>query len=235
MVDPDGPSGLAIASLTSEQIHFLASLPKAELHAHLNGCIPLNTLRSLAAEYLSNASLSSNESDTDDDVKKGEEEKIIKDVLERLSAGVKLDEIGDFFGLFPAIYTLTSTPDALAKATNAVLDSFLEARPLAFSPSPSITYPDCTYLELRTTPRSTPHMSRRQYLITVLEQIQKRGRNAAALIVSTDRRMDVNTVRECVDLAVELKTEGWPIVRLCTPFALFGSFKYRTESSVVGV
>lgn len=203
MIDADGPSGLALASLTSEQIHFLASLPKAELHAHLNGCIPLDTLRSLAADHLQSTSGGS------------DEEKSIRDVLERLSAGVKLDEIGDFFGLFPAIYALTSTPDALARATNAVLDSFLEPHPLPTSSSHMSTqYADCTYLELRTTPRSTPHMSRRQYLLAVLEQIQKRGKDRAALIVSTDRRMDVNTVKECVDLAVELRAEGWPVVRL---------------------
>ncbi|KAJ3528526.1 hypothetical protein NMY22_g9379 [Coprinellus aureogranulatus] len=107
-----GPAAEALASLTQEEVSFLQSLPKAELHAHLNGCIPISTLEELAHEYI--ASSDSNTSS------KGMLEKI-----ENFKAGVRLERIADFFSLFPVIYTLTSTPNALRRVTRAVLNRFL--------------------------------------------------------------------------------------------------------------
>ncbi|KAF9516933.1 hypothetical protein BS47DRAFT_1371540 [Hydnum rufescens UP504] len=112
ILNVDGQSGRALASLSSSQISFLQSLPKAELHAHLNGCIPLSCLQDLAREL-------DGSEDTLDTIKKG---------LAVLQAGVNIDAIGDFFPLFPAIYHITSTPDAISVATSAVLDSFLASR-----------------------------------------------------------------------------------------------------------
>ena len=48
----------ALHALTPAQIVFLRALSKAELHAHLNGCIPVQVLRKLAAEQLDVASVS---------------------------------------------------------------------------------------------------------------------------------------------------------------------------------
>ncbi len=80
----------AINSLTPRKLSFIQSLPKAELHAHLNGSIPISVLRELAKE----SSISS-------------------EAISKLQNGVELNEIHDFFGLFPAIYALTATPEAL--------------------------------------------------------------------------------------------------------------------------
>lgn len=190
MLDPNGPSGRALASLTPEQLAFLQGLPKAELHAHLNGCIPLACLQTLACDVISG--------DTNNSLAAE-----IRESLSMLSSGVNLDEISDFFNLFPAIYAITSTPAALRTATVAVLDSFL-ARSADGQP------PDCSYLELRTTPRATPHMTRREYLLAVLAEVSLREQ--AALIVSTDRRMDVETASECVELAIDLRNGGYPVV-----------------------
>jgi len=46
-----GPAADALASLTPAQVTFLRSVEKAELHAHLNGSIPIGTLKELAREY----------------------------------------------------------------------------------------------------------------------------------------------------------------------------------------
>jgi adenosine deaminase len=132
---------------------------------------------------------------------------------------VRLDEISDFFQLFPAIYALTSTPEALAKATQAVLSSFLDPQ---LPPQPKIlnshhhvstkplsgtntgvvpTLPaaaQCTYLELRTTPRQTPQMSREVYLRTVLSTISASNYTTSqvSIIASLDRRMSREDVGE---------------------------------------
>ncbi|EJU04696.1 Metallo-dependent hydrolase [Dacryopinax primogenitus] len=182
---PDNPGGLAWRALSSAQQEFIKALPKAEVHAHLNGCIPLACLQELARDHAFNGGSMTAE------VQRG---------LAVLETGVVLSEISDFFGLFPAIYALTSTPPAVKKATQAVLASFLSTSP-----------PQCQYIELRTTPRKTPHMTAEEYLSTVLDVIESfEGR--AALILSVDRRMSVDDVSRYVELAKTLKREGRAIV-----------------------
>jgi adenosine deaminase len=188
-----GYAAAALASLTVEQIKFLWDLPKAELHAHLNGCIPISVLQNLAASQdLSSSTLNSA------DVHAG---------IEKLQNGVILEELHDFFGLFPAIYALTSTPDILATATRAVLAQFLDVDPDA---------PDgqsqAAYLELRTTPRESAYMTRRQYLEAVLREVERYPGERAALIVSLDRRMDTKTAEEVVGLAIHLQKESRRVV-----------------------
>ena len=187
----------ALNSLTPSQITFLQSLPKAELHAHLNGSIPVSVLQDLARESAGNIDSEAAQSG-----------------LEKLLNGVELREINDFFGLFPAIYALTSTPAALARATRSVLQLFLDG-----------PTPECTYLELRSTPRATPHMTRRKYVEVVLHEIDRFNRTAngngnggtrdsekAALIVSLDRRMNAAVAKECVDIAVSMRKKGRKVV-----------------------
>lgn len=70
-----------------------------------------------------------------------------------------------------------------------MLEQFLEAEWLGPNEPPQ-----CTYLELRTTPRKNEHMSREQYLDAVLQEIEKYPAEASALIVSLDRRMDSETM-----------------------------------------
>ncbi|KAL4069107.1 Metallo-dependent hydrolase [Scleroderma citrinum] len=193
-----GPSAAALHSLSPSEIRFLQSLPKAELHAHLNGSIPLQTLVELAQDLPPST-------DTDNE---------IAGTIERLRSGLTLDEISDFFPLFPAIYALTSTPSALSRATRDVLDAFLKPRN---DPLPGSIYtptPECAYIELRTTPRATAHLSRYTYLTTVLDEIEKFRPDQAALIVSIDRRMSDADAAECVHVAIALWDAGRRVVGL---------------------
>ena len=183
----------ALESLTQPQIAFLQNLPKAELHAHLNGSIPVDILQEMARGYAERSTSDASKST------------VVERGIEQLLKGVELKGIDDFFGLFPAIYALTSNRVALALATRAVLESFLEG-----------THPQCTYLELRSTPRATEHMTRLEYVETVLNEIDgfnsKSQRNVAALIVCLDRGMDSNAARECLDIAIYMKNNGRTVV-----------------------
>lgn len=192
------PTEAALRALTPSQLSFLERLPKAELHAHLNGSIPLALLQDLAREYTS----------TPDD-EASEESASVLATVQRLQSGATFNGIGEFFGLFPAIYALTSTPSSLKRATRAVLSHFLD--PCLPSTSTSAAS-SVVYIELRTTPRETPHMSRRVYLETVLDEIEARSPDAAALIVSLDRRMTPDVAREVLELAVQLRREGRRVV-----------------------
>ncbi|EJD49581.1 Metallo-dependent hydrolase [Auricularia subglabra TFB-10046 SS5] len=181
-----GPAAVALASLKRFERVFIALLPKAELHAHLNGCIPIETLRQLARDYAP---------------PEGEP----RVDLANLADGVVLDEIHDFFGLFPAIYALTSTPDALRTATRAVLQQFV---------GDDAANQGCVYLELRTTPRATAAMTREDYLLAVLEEVELYPKDRTALLVSVDRRMDESDAEEVVDLAIKLAKAGRRVVGL---------------------
>src|ERR1700753_1328227 len=112
----------AKASLSVEDVDFLKSLPKAELHAHLNGCIPLPCLQTLAAKRSESESQSQllNVAKEATNISSNINNAISKG-LKVLEQGVTLEEINEFFDLFPAIYALTSTPETLAIATRAVL------------------------------------------------------------------------------------------------------------------
>jgi adenosine deaminase len=203
-----GPGEAALRALTPSQLSFLERLPKAELHAHLNGSIPLPLLQDLAREYTPPPS-----DDAGVGVGVGVEADDILANLQRLQAGSAFSTIDDFFKLFPAIYALTSTPASLKRATRAVLSHFLDPR---LAPSSSSTSTSAVaavvYIELRTTPRETPHMNRRAYLETVLDEIEARSPDAAALIVSLDRRMTPDVAREVLELAVQLRREGRRVV-----------------------
>ena len=182
-----GPAAAALDSLSPSQIHFLQSLRKAELHAHLNGSIPISVLQELGSEYDSTDSQSYNKS--------------VKAGIAKLMDGPSLEKISDFFSLFPAIYALTSTPNSLRRATRAVLSTFLDG-----------DMPQCNYLELRTTPRQTDTMDRNQYLRVVLEELEYYDQSRVGLIISLDRRMGDDVLSECVMLAPELKAEGKRVV-----------------------
>lgn len=184
----------ALNTLSPSQINFIKKLPKAELHAHLNGCIPIALLQELAQEYTHREATS--QSVLPDAVKAG---------VDRLNEGIVLNEIHDFFGLFPAIYALTSSPETLALAARAVLQQFLD-------PSPHDGFPQAAYLELRSTPRESRAMTRMQYVETVLDEVEKYPPEQAALIVSLDRRMSDEVAKECIECAVKLKQHGRRVV-----------------------
>ncbi|KAI0757458.1 Metallo-dependent hydrolase [Daedaleopsis nitida] len=173
----------ALQSLTPAQIEFLQKLPKADLHAHLNGCIPFPVLQELANEYQTSATDGKPASSLPDAVLAG---------IEKLQNGIVLNEIDEFFNLFPAIYALTCNPTTLRRATRGVLEHFL---------SNADGYPQATYLELRTGPRETYAMSRMQYLEAVLDEVEH-----------LDRRMNSRVASECIECAVSLRKAGRRVV-----------------------
>jgi len=189
------PASDAIAALAPSQVDFLKALPKAELHAHLNGSIPLPVLQELANDY----------TPSDGDSGPGPALLVIQAGIEKLQNGVVLQDVHDFFPLFPSIYALTSTKEALARATEAVLAEFLEVKD-------GEEYPQATYLELRSTPRETTSMTRMEYVETVLYEVEKYRPDQAALIVSLDRRMAKEAADECVKVAFTLKKRGRRVV-----------------------
>lgn len=182
-----GPAAAALASLSTDQVAFIQSLPKAELHAHLNGSIPLPCLQELAREYAKRSDATQSTA--------------VQSGLEKLQKGVDLNAIDEFFGLFPAIYALTSTPKAVARVSEAVLSDFLDGE-----------RKQCSYLELRSTPRRTEHMTRMEYVEAVLEEVEKYSEDQAALIISLDRRMTSDEAEECIDIVLNLKAQGRRIV-----------------------
>lgn len=187
------PASDAINALTPSQVDFLKALPKAELHAHLNGSIPLPILQQLAKEYVPSGK------DTDQTLS------VIQSGVKRLQDGIMLEHIHKFFDLFPTIYALTSTKDALGRVTDAVLAEFLE-------PKDGEVYPQATYLELRSTPKKTTAMTRLEYAETVLDAVEKYRPDQASLIVSIDRRMSREVADECVEAAITLKKRGRRVV-----------------------
>ncbi|OSD05756.1 Metallo-dependent hydrolase [Trametes coccinea BRFM310] len=201
-----GHAAQALASLSPSQLAFLQKLPKAELHAHLNGSIPFPVLQQLATDFQSRSPGSGDPNDATGFTAPGALPDHVRAGIQRLQDGVVLNEIHDFFGLFPAVYALTSTPSALRHATRAVLEHFLEPQ------SDNGGYPQAAYLELRSTPRETPAMSRMQYIETVLDEVERYPPERAALIVSLDRRMDSRVAAECVECAVKLREAGRHVV-----------------------
>lgn len=183
----------AIKALAPSQVDFLKALPKAELHAHLNGSIPLPILQQLAKEYVPSGTGT------------GPTLSVIQAGIETLQSGVVFDDIHEVFNLFPAICALTSTKGALARASHAVLAEFLE-------PKDRETYPQATYLELRSTPKETLEMTRLEYIETVLDEVEKYRPDQAAFIVSLDRRMSKEVADECVEAAITLKKRGRRVV-----------------------
>ena len=55
-------------------------------------------------------------------------------------------------------------------------------------------------------------MDRERYLRVVLSEMKRYKPEQVALIVSLDRRMNVDVVRDCVRIASELKAEGERVV-----------------------
>jgi adenosine deaminase len=226
-VDIAGPGEAALRALSPSQLAFLDSLPKAELHAHLNGSIPLPLLQDLAREYTTSPPPPSDDATAPTTP-------LAADILAVLQTGTVLESIDDFFPLFSAIYALTSTPASLKRVTRGVLSHFLDPAPRAHGVGGAVAY-----IELRTTPRATAHMSRRVYLETVLDEVEARAPDAAALIVSLDRRMTPQVAQEVLELTVQLRREGRrivgmdlcgnPKVRCVSPSSPFFFFFLRTE------
>lgn len=128
----------------------------------------------------------------------------LQDPLEAMSKD-KAWDIMTFFPLFSKyIYELCSTPASIIYSTNAVLHDFRED--------------GVAYLELRTTPRSAPSMSKDKYVTTILSCIDNfpnRSDMPTYLILSVDRRNTSEEAMEVIDLAIRYQSSGVVGVDLC--------------------
>ena len=128
----------------------------------------------------------------------------LQDPLEAMSNDKEWDVV-TFFPLFSKyIYELCSTPASIIYSTNAVLRDFKED--------------GVVYLELRTTPRSSPFMSKEEYITTVLSCIQDFPDSSIMptyIILSVDRRNSLEEAIQVVDLAIQYRSRGIVGVDLC--------------------
>ena len=128
----------------------------------------------------------------------------LQDPLEAMSTDKEWDVV-TFFPLFSKyIYELCSTPASIIYSTNAVLRDFKED--------------GVVYLELRTTPRSSPFMSKEEYIATVLSCIQDFPDISIMptyIILSIDRRNSLEEAMQVIDLAIQYQSRGIVGVDLC--------------------
>jgi adenosine deaminase len=112
-----------------------------------------------------------------------------------------------FFPLFSRyIYALCNDLSSLIYTTNSVLEDFQAD--------------GVVYLELRTTPRAIPSASitKDDYVQTILDCLSKFNTSSSMktyLILSIDRRNDLATAFDVVDLAIKLRDQGVVGVDLC--------------------
>ncbi|TQV91846.1 adenosine deaminase [Cordyceps javanica] len=120
----------------------------------------------------------------------------LQDPLEVMPEGKHDYNIQTFFPLFSKyIYNLLVDEASIREATTAVLQGFHDD--------------GVVYLELRTTPRATAHLSAEAYVRTVLAAVADFGgahpRMRTRLILSVDRRHDAATAEAVVALATALR------------------------------
>jgi len=112
-----------------------------------------------------------------------------------------------FFPLFSRyIYALCNDLSSLVYTTNSVLKDFQED--------------GVVYLELRTTPRAIPsaNITKDDYVQTILHCISKFNASSSMktnLILSIDRRNDVSTALQVIDLAIKFRDQGVVGIDLC--------------------
>ncbi|KAI8807266.1 hypothetical protein BJ742DRAFT_318763 [Cladochytrium replicatum] len=157
-------------------LDFCRRLPKIELHAHLNGSLSPLTIQHLAQLH----SIS-----TLDRPQLPPPPKFLN------MAAHPEAQFHDFFPLFSYIHQLTADPHALRIATERTIAEFASD--------------GVVYLELRTTPRSTPFMTRNEYVGAVQDGICAALVSSPSIIVrlilSIDRRGSLETAMDTVALA----------------------------------
>ncbi|XP_062550057.1 adenosine deaminase-like protein [Armigeres subalbatus] len=158
---------------------FFHKIPKIELHAHLNGSLSNRTLKEL--RKLKYGQVSDDSS------------KHVDDSFYKITGGQSLS-LKECFQKFSYAHELTDQPETLAYATQSVIREFAEDNVI--------------YLELRTTPKSTTHMTKRQYLTTVLETIRQASKDFPSIVVkllpSIDRSKGLVEAEENVALVLDL-------------------------------
>ncbi|KAL8832723.1 MAG: hypothetical protein Q9170_004767 [Blastenia crenularia] len=163
--------------------------PSLTLHAHLSGSITRECLHGI---WL--------------DRRNEQPDLLLEDPLATLPSGAADYDINTFFPLFTTyIYTLLTTIPTITHSTSSVLSDFAAD--------------GVCYLELRTTPRTSPNFTAEQYITTILSCISAHNSSQddmrTYLILSVDRKHSASEVGEIIDLAVKFKEKGVVGVDLC--------------------
>ena len=213
----DGKTEDALERRVRRFIPACRTLPKVELHAHLNGCVRELTLLDLAANKKTEGG-----ENTDKDTEQGTttlasvQNALVDDSAHR-SPFEGNRSLQACFGLFGAIHELCTGHDAITRvAAEAVVDFALDG---------------VVYLELRTTPKDYPdrNVSKESYCGAVLvgmaigvhvakELLTLRGRKqqdvvvVARLILSIDRKETLVEAKRTVRLAAYLRDTDCGVV-----------------------
>ena len=135
------------AAVLEDVARFTAAMPKFELHAHINGSIPLAVLQQFAAADV----VAETEAESQNGGAAGNHNKLTsKSAAQCVADDVSVfmtplgpeatpsDRMAHCFKVFDVVYKLVRTRERLVAATRAVVRSFADE--------------GCAYLELRTTP-----------------------------------------------------------------------------------
>nr|XP_022908233.1 adenosine deaminase-like protein [Onthophagus taurus] len=155
---------------------FCKNLPKIELHAHLNGSLSSATLKKLGCL-----------TDSISEYQK------LNTLLETTP-----ETLNDCFPVFKIAHNATNTKENVYTATQSVIKDFHDD--------------NVVYLELRTTPRNGDDFDKETYIETVIKAIcdykncsGKTESMIIKLILCIDRRHDIRTSSEMIDLIIKMK------------------------------
>lgn len=189
---------------------WIKAMPKVELHAHLSGSIPLDTIRNLLHAAQSQQRVENQHSAPQPKPATGVHEKDDHDdIASPLLNSTKhlltdASSLQRCFELFPLIHALVQDTATLRYVVLQVLRQF--------------QLDGVVYVELRTTPRATTRMSMEQYLATVVDAVDEFHRSSkpsthtdadarsvpgslvCRILVSLSRHLPVPDAEQVVDL-----------------------------------
>ena len=175
------------------------TLPKVELHAHLNGSVRDSTL-------LERARIQNGLADGGGGGGGGEYSREVETLLQPSMKPGGGRSLAQVFGLFAAIHDLCTHHDVLQRIAREAVEDFAAD--------------GVVYLELRTTPKNAPDrgITKKSYMDAVLDGIDasvcgKRGGDGTGaitvrLIASVDRRETTAEAIATVELAASLRHRG---------------------------
>ncbi|KAK0396113.1 hypothetical protein QR680_001568 [Steinernema hermaphroditum] len=165
---------------------FCKSLPKVELHAHLNGSISFDTIQELVTLKREIFPEFEGLSDVEKTLLQP------KDVL-------TMDEV---FKLFPIVHSLTLHKEAIELATTRVIEEFAADGVM--------------YLELRTTPKATAHMTKMDCIQAITSGIKNATTGPRAIVVkvllSIDRSRGLKDAQDTVELLKQFVQKGESLI-----------------------
>lgn len=165
---------------------FIQKLPKIELHAHLNGSLKLESIRELSSKVYGPNT---------------------KEFLQLSQEFIEFDKdnktnLEKCFSKFGFMHQLTASYEGLKMAVEMVIQDF--------------KMDNVIYLELRTTPKNTKYLNKKDYLLCVLEVIKANNENDNGIIVtllpSIDRSQSLQEAEETFEMILQLKSKYEDII-----------------------